>query len=76
MVTPTIGDWVFICNPLRRIRTGRTISAGAELVTLFLVDEENDFYMIFMEQKRGGSAPFNNNVSGVYEVRQAPMLHR
>ena len=32
--------------------------------TLFLVDEENDFYMIYMEQKRGGPrAPFNNNVA-------------
>ena len=31
MVRLAIGDWVFICNPLRRIRTVRTISAGAEL---------------------------------------------
>ncbi len=39
--------------------------------TLFLVDEENDFYMIYMEQKRGGArAPFNNNVAQrmVYEA--------
>jgi CubicO group peptidase (beta-lactamase class C family) len=39
--------------------------------TLFLVDEENDFYMIYMEQKRGGPrAPFNNNVAQrmVYEA--------
>ena len=41
--------------------------------TLFLVDEENDFYMIYMEQKRGGPrAPFNNNVAQqmVYEAMQ------
>ena len=39
--------------------------------TLFLVDEENDFYMIYMEQKRGGPrAPFNNTVAQrmVYEA--------
>lgn len=39
--------------------------------TLFLVDVENDFYMIYMEQKRGGPrAPFNNNVAQrmVYEA--------
>ena len=39
--------------------------------TLFLIDEENDFYMIYMEQKRGGPrAPFNNNVAQrmVYEA--------
>ena len=39
--------------------------------TLFLVDEENDFYMIYMEQKRGGPrAPFSNNVAQrmVYEA--------
>ena len=39
--------------------------------TLFLVDEENDFYMIYMEQKRGGPrAPFNNNVAQrmIYEA--------
>jgi len=31
--------------------------------TLFLVDRENDFFMIYMEQKRGGpaGAPFDNN---------------
>ncbi|MFK7864956.1 MAG: serine hydrolase domain-containing protein [Pseudohongiellaceae bacterium] len=32
--------------------------------TLFAVDRENDFYMIYMEQKWGGpQAPFNNNVA-------------
>ena len=32
--------------------------------TIFIVDRENDFYMIYMEQKRGGPAsPFNNNVA-------------
>ncbi|MFT4861688.1 MAG: CubicO group peptidase (beta-lactamase class C family) [Pseudohongiellaceae bacterium] len=32
--------------------------------TLFAVDRENDFFMIYMEQKRGGpAAPFNNNVA-------------
>ena len=32
--------------------------------TIFIVDQENDFYMIYMEQKRGGPpAPFNNNVA-------------
>ena len=39
--------------------------------TLFLVDEENDFYMIYMEQKRGGPrAPFSNNVAQrmIYEA--------
>ena len=39
--------------------------------TLFLVDEENDFYMIYMEQKRGGPrAPFNSNVAQrmIYEA--------
>ncbi len=39
--------------------------------TIVVVDEENDFYMIYMEQKRGGPrAPFNNNVAQqmVYEA--------
>jgi len=39
--------------------------------TIFIVDRENDFYMIYMEQKRGGpQAPFNNNVAQrvVYEA--------
>ena len=40
--------------------------------TIFVVDRENDFYMIYMEQKRGGprGAPFNNNVAQrmVYEA--------
>lgn len=40
--------------------------------TIFVVDEENDFYMIYMEQKRGGpqGAPFDNNVATrmVYEA--------
>lgn len=32
--------------------------------TLFAVDRENDFYMIYMEQKWGGpQSPFNNNVA-------------
>ena len=32
--------------------------------TIFIVDQENDFYMIYMEQKWGGPpAPFNNNVA-------------
>lgn len=33
--------------------------------TLFLVDPANDFFMIYMEQKRGGpqGAPFDNNVA-------------
>lgn len=32
--------------------------------TILVVDEENDFFMIYMEQKRGGpQAPFNNNVA-------------
>ena len=33
--------------------------------TLFLVDPENSFFMIYMEQKRGGprGAPFDNNVA-------------
>lgn len=32
--------------------------------TLFAVDRENDFYLIYMEQKWGGpQAPFNNNVA-------------
>lgn len=32
--------------------------------TIVVVDEENDFYMLYMEQKRGGPrAPFNNNVA-------------
>jgi CubicO group peptidase (beta-lactamase class C family) len=41
--------------------------------TLFAVDRENDFFMIYMEQKRGGpQAPFNNNVAQrvVYEAMQ------
>jgi len=37
-----------------------------------VVDEENDFYMVYMEQKRGGprGAPFNNNIATqmVYEA--------
>ena len=39
--------------------------------TYFAVDIENDFYMIYMEQKRGGPrAPFNANVATqmVYEA--------
>jgi len=39
--------------------------------TLFLVDEENDFFMIYMEQKRGGPrAPFGNTAAqrSVYEA--------
>lgn len=40
--------------------------------TLFAVDRENDFYMIYMEQKRGGprGAPFDNNVAQrvIYEA--------
>lgn len=40
--------------------------------TLFVVDRENDFYMIYMEQKRGGprGAPFDNNIAQrvVYEA--------
>jgi len=39
--------------------------------TIFIVDRENDFYMLYMEQKRGGPrAPFNNNVAQrvVYEA--------
>ena len=39
--------------------------------TIFIVDPENDFYMVYMEQKWGGPpAPFNNNVAQqvVYEA--------
>ena len=39
--------------------------------TIFIVDRENDFYMVYMEQKWGGPpAPFNNNVAQqvVYEA--------
>lgn len=40
--------------------------------TIFVVDRENDFYMLYMEQKRGGprGAPFDNNVAQrmVYEA--------
>ena len=40
--------------------------------TLFFVDPENEFFMIYMEQKRGGprGAPFDNNVAQrvVYEA--------
>jgi len=40
--------------------------------TLFVVDHVNDFYMIYMEQRRGGppGAPFSNNVAQrvVYEA--------
>ena len=39
--------------------------------TIFIVDEENGFYMVYMEQKWGGPpAPFNNNVAQqvVYEA--------
>ena len=39
--------------------------------TIFIVDPENDFYMVYMEQKWGGPpAPFNNNVAqqAVYEA--------
>ena len=33
--------------------------------TIFIVDRENDFYMIYMEQRRGGprGAPFDNNAA-------------
>lgn len=40
--------------------------------TLVVVDKENDFYMIYMEQRRGGprGAPFDNNAAqrAVYEA--------
>ena len=40
--------------------------------TIVVVDEEEDFYMIYMEQKRGGprGAPFDNNIAQrmVYEA--------
>lgn len=39
--------------------------------TIVVVDEENDFYMLYMEQKRGGPrAPFSNSVAQrmVYEA--------
>lgn len=40
--------------------------------TLFFVDPENEFFMIYMEQKRGRprGAPFDNNVAQrvVYEA--------
>lgn len=40
--------------------------------TLFLVDQENDMFMMYMEQKRGGprGAPFDNNIAQrvVYEA--------
>ena len=39
--------------------------------TIFIVDQENDFYMVYMEQKWGGPpAPFDNNVAQqvVYEA--------
>ena len=39
--------------------------------TIFIVDAENDFYMIYMEQKRGGPpAPFNANIAqlAVYDA--------
>ena len=39
--------------------------------TYFAVDKENDFYMIYMEQERGGArAPFNANIANrmVYEA--------
>ncbi|MDP6415913.1 MAG: serine hydrolase domain-containing protein [Gammaproteobacteria bacterium] len=42
--------------------------------TIVVVDEENDFYMIYMEQKRGGprGAPFDNNIATrmVHEAMQ------
>lgn len=42
--------------------------------TLFLVDRENDFYLLYMEQRRGGprGAPFSNNHAQrvVYEAMQ------
>ena len=44
--------------------------------TLFQIDEENDFYMIYMQQQRGGPrSPFNNNVAQrkIYEaMRDSP----
>ncbi len=39
--------------------------------TIFIVDQENDFYMVYMEQKWGGPpAPFDNNAAQrvVYEA--------
>lgn len=40
--------------------------------TIFVVDRENDFYMLYMEQRRGGprGAPFDNNAAQrvVYEA--------
>lgn len=40
--------------------------------TLFLVDPENDFYLLYMEQRRGGprGAPFSNNAAQqvIYEA--------
>ncbi len=42
--------------------------------TLFLVDEENDFFLIYMEQKRGGPrSPFGNTMAQrvVYEAMRS-----
>jgi len=43
--------------------------------TIVVVDEENDFFMLYMEQKRGcPQSPFNNNVAQqvVYEAIKNP----
>ena len=72
MVKPAIGE--SFSSATHYGGSGRAAHPGCRRGiggTLFLVDEENDFYMIYMEQERGGPrAPFSNNVAQrmVYEA--------
>jgi CubicO group peptidase (beta-lactamase class C family) len=70
------GDWSmgFHLQPIERGNAEGPHNFGWRGIggTLFLVDRENDLYVIYMEQKRGGprGAPFDNNVAQrvVYEA--------
>lgn len=70
------GDWSmgFHLQPVAATRPDGPFNFGWRGIggTLFLVDPENEFFMIYMEQKRGGprDAPFDNNVAQrvVYEA--------
>ena len=65
------GLWISLYSQLLKTRMGLITLDGEELPGPILLLIENDFYMIYMEQKRGGPrAPFNANVATqmVYEA--------
>ena len=70
------GGWSmgFHLQPVDEARPDGPMNIGWRGIggTLFVVDHENDFFMLYMEQKRGGpqGAPFSNNIAQrmVYEA--------